>query len=338
MADAYSAHIFGIAPIIQSEKMQIFVPCPGKMFEAQTAQKWEISLETCNSWTSNIQALQPGFDSLPPVLSGYGMEAILSSVWMRISEAQHRLIRSTVAPDQSQSQILVPCDIFATDEIARSIGPCLVGIIEGYGLDLVTGNTNLMILWHFLCLGLTVNMTTIELAAGRSGPQVAKQAVDLLAAWANSPAARRACLHAAQILVVTTRRKVSDGVMLHSELGLFSAALVLGLYLMTAPDSFPNHSPTIDLLEEIDWTSVGGEGLAPDWQPNNRNYDSLAADFIRNGGSVSFAGAAYRSGYSAARKTFMNFAALLETSGKWNVQEYCHILRIISDTLIEPEE
>ncbi|XRM40665.1 hypothetical protein ABZX51_003977 [Aspergillus tubingensis] len=130
--------------------------------------------------------------------------------------------------------------------------------------------------------------------------------------------------------------------MLHTELALFHAALVMGFYQLTAFDWSGSKSASFDLFDHVDWTQVGSIGLYAADLPEDASAahpnSSAAVNFIQNGGPVSFRGAEYRNPYGAARRSFMNVAFQLEEVGQWNVQKYCKVLHIIADTLIYSEQ
>jgi hypothetical protein len=131
--------------------------------------------------------------------------------------------------------------------------------------------------------------------------------------------------------------------MLHSEMALFTAALVMGFYALVAPNataaSYANgtssSSQVVDLLEEMDWTQIGSEGLGLKAGPTPLPAPSNpAVQFIRNGGPISFSGVQYNDSYGMARRIFMYYGAQLSDVGRWNIEEYCHVLKIIGDTTI----
>lgn len=340
MMDVFSAHTLGIVPFLQPHDMCISPPCPDEMFAARTADKWKGIVDACESWHWNTPVFQPDVSNIPlPGVGGCALEAVLVSFWTRVSHAHHRLLKPPMTTEHHSPRVLVPCEFFATDPEALSIASDLVRIFQIHQHIISSRSANLSILWQFLCILTTVNLGILESAAGRDGPQAARESLYILAEWSQSPSARRACLHASHMMVTTQRRKISDGITLHSELALFTAALVLGFYLMTCPATGADESNSIDLFAEVDWAVVGNEGLYPtsQFREGTSSSSNPAVRFIRDGGSVNFGGTGYRSGYGAARRTFMNFASLLEEVGKWNVQGYCRILRTLSDTLVEPE-
>jgi hypothetical protein len=179
------------------------------------------------------------------------------------------------------------------------------------------------------------------LAAGRSGATPARKALDDIASWSQTPAARRACLHAAQIFKALANRKASDDTMFHSVFALFSAALVLGLYIFMVPRDVETQagSSSIELLDDIDWQKVAGEGFTSFNEPRGgRSYthtDDPAINFIRNGGLVYVRGVPHQGGYQSARRLLLDYAGLLKDTGKWSVRKFSYVLHIMSDVLMD---
>jgi hypothetical protein len=216
-------------------------------------------------------------------------------------------------------------------------------------------NPNFLASWNNLCMFLTSDYRLFESAAGRDGPEQARLALAKITLWTQTAQARRACLHAAQTFAVMSRRRTSDRTTFHSEMALFASALVLGLYLFASPQvDEPDKvlgegvgGATFELLDNVDWRTVGLDGFLlskTDGFPSmastigmrgdSSNY--AAKEFITNGGSISFGGIVHRGGFNPARRIFLEYVGLLEDVGRWNVQRYCHILRVMSDMVMEP--
>jgi hypothetical protein len=113
-----------------------------------------------------------------------------------------------------------------------------------------------------------------------------------------------------------------------------------------------NPGSGFDLIDDVDWTVVGGEGLgapSPDSTNPSMNSnmnintinatDDAAVNFIRNGGGICFDGVIHRPGYEAARRILLDYARLLEDIGRWRVRisQYSKVLRIMSDALVDVE-
>lgn len=329
--------MLNVAPILTAEKLQMPLICRDALFIVYSSQKWKQLAADEDLWRQPLSIVLD-IQSLPSRLNEMELQTVLTSIWLRIlkppgqMQGHAALVLELWTPNGSLS-----CENTENSN-APSVGSCLALVFDVYASQLKAGNANSLILWHYLCLRHTSDLAIIEHAAGRNGPEAAKAALGQLRVWAETPSARRACLHAAQMFMVIKSHRRSDGVMLHSEMALFNAALVMGFYFSTAPNSKSSDGACYDVFEEVDWTRVGTLGLESQTQDRGVfSPVSEAAAFIQNGGPVCFHGAEYGSPYGAARRSFLNVASELEEVGKWNVQEYCDVLHIISDTLLTPD-
>ncbi|PYI26718.1 hypothetical protein BP00DRAFT_51129 [Aspergillus indologenus CBS 114.80] len=338
LTDAYSAQVLGVAPVLAPDSILVPLVRQDELFVLASMQKWKTQIGP-DTWSH--QPLAVPFDLRVPVpagANGFGLQVALTVLWLRICSFSHRNQNPLPLFSEAYSSdpgLLGGCSDGGTPS---ALGAGLVQAFDSCRAELETGNANLFILWHYLGILLTTDLATIEDAAGRNGPEMAKVALANMRLWARSPAARRACLHAAQIFVIITRHRRSDGLMLHTELALFHTALVMGFYQLTALDCSESRSAPFDLFDTVDWTQVGLTGLYSPDPPgdclNAYTNPSAAVNFLQNGGPVSFRGAEYRNPYGAARRSFMNVAFQLNEVGQWNVEEYCKVLHIIADTLI----
>ena len=92
-------------------------------------------------------------------------------------------------------------------------------------------------------------------------------------------------------------------------------------------------APPFELLDDVDWSRIGSEGIAYE----TVYVDDSAVNFIRKGGSISLSGVIHRGGYQSARRIVLDFVHLLDEMGKWRVGRYTHVLRIMSDALVDDE-
>jgi hypothetical protein len=334
--DSFFAHILVTNPVIEAETICFILPCAATLFEAPTAESWVEAGSAGAPIITPLLGMRTGLDVHPPIVSGFGMHSILAIIWLCISQARHRLLQGSLPIEPGPTP--TPCEVYAKDSEAKSIGPLLVNVFERYSQAFHSNNPNYVILWHSMCMSLTVDLRVIEIAAGRGGADWARTAMHRVSLWTQSHMARRACIHAAQIFLIMSRRKISDGTMFHSEIALFNSALVLGLYILMMPqdgtDTVSTQSDSFELLDDIDWKSIGSEGLTPT-NTDDVSACSRAANFIRKGGPISFSGITQRGGYSSARRIFLDYVGLLEDVGKWNLHKYCRILRIMGDTCLE---
>ncbi|KAL2786640.1 hypothetical protein BJX66DRAFT_346690 [Aspergillus keveii] len=327
LTDVYSAQMLGVPPVLSPGEIQVPIIGPDDVFTVFNSKKWTALIGSQDPW-NQVLSMAADSENYIQDLTGFGLQVVLAMTWLRILKSQ-RSVHSVSDIGTSHSSLQ------AHDTNAS----CLPFLIKAYGGSLMNGNGNSLILWHYIGLCMTTNLSTIEDAAGRNGPEAAKSAVDSLKTWANSPAARRACLHAIHALTASSHQRLSGGVMLHTEMALFTAALVLVFYIFTAPRfDTSDHTPCYDLFEDVDWAEVGNAGLGPLISSSSPSSSTCAATiFIQNGGPITFRGAEYHNPYGAARRAFMNYAAHLKDIGRWNVEEYCKVLHIISDTLFASE-
>jgi hypothetical protein len=339
MADSWSAYMFHTNPIIHTDRLQILLSCEDALFRAGSAKKWAQIVHSGSLVLMPSLALDPSSAHLPKfdtLLDDFGMYGLLSIIWLYILEADYRLLPgSTNGP---KGKLRVPSEVYAQDQRVRFVGSLLFNVVDSYGDRFERMNPNCMVLWHSMCMMLTTDLRIIELGAGCAGAGRARQALDDIAAWSQTAAARRACVHAGQTFMIMSKRKVSDGTMFHSETTLFMSALVLGLYLLTVSNTSEvggeETLESLELLDDVDWRTVVHEGLTPNKPPYN-GAESLAKRFIRDGGSIQFSGLIHHGGYQSARRILLDYAGLLGDVGKWKVRDYSRVLRILSDTLLE---
>lgn len=278
----------------------------------------------------NIPAIEGPTDEL-------SIQAVLAMVQLRQSEAYHRLLSNRA------SYPFAPCHTYAMDGRARCLPSLQFQIITNYREYMEKMNPNALVMWHHMCMMLTADIQIFDFAAGRAGPAPAKKALDDIAEWSQTPAARRACLHAAHIHKSMTNRKASDNPTFHSILSVFSAALVLGLYTFMVPisTSTPSTMGSIELMDDVDWQQVGTDGFTSFMEPRGSQSfsptDDPAVNFIRNGATIYLRGVPLQGGYQSARRILLDYAGLLKDSGKWSVKKFSYVLHIMSDVLMDVE-
>ncbi|RNJ60291.1 hypothetical protein D7B24_008672 [Verticillium nonalfalfae] len=225
--------------------------------------------------------------TLPTTLSAsvMGMYTLLSATWLYIADVRYRTLPSSTDPLRNS---LYPGDIFQESSTGAAIAPLLREIYASDHDGLLASDPNAMAFWNNMCVNLTANLDLFEVAAGREGMEAGKTALEKIFVWAQTAHARRACLHAAQVYVCMAKRKISDGTMFMSEIALFNAALVLGLYVYAAPDTLETGTEaSLELLDEVDWNQIGDEGL-PGWNMEQSDCSYAARRFISEGGAISF--------------------------------------------------
>ncbi|KAF7597089.1 hypothetical protein BBP40_010563 [Aspergillus hancockii] len=341
LLDAWFSSFLSTSPIIVPDSIQFILPCSEALYEANTTMQW-MQLIHRGQCILTPTVMSPSENVDIPTLDGqldkFGMQGVLAIVQLRLSDAYHRLLSNRA------SYPFAPCHTYAMDGRARCLSALQVQIASKYGHMLEHLNPNAIVMWHNMCMNLTADVQIFDLAAGRSGPDPAPKALNDIATWSQTPAARRACLHAAHVYKAMINRKTSDHLTFHSVFSLFSAALVLGLYIYMAPKGTEPQSEgtSIELLDDIDWKSLGTEGFTSFMEPNGAHSCAESSDpvvdFIRNGGTVYFRGVAFQGGYHSARRILLDYAGLLKDSGKWSVQNFSHVLYIMSDVLMDADQ
>ncbi|KAJ9604532.1 hypothetical protein H2200_010645 [Cladophialophora chaetospira] len=350
MSDSFFSALDDHMPIIKTESLHLYFPCKNELFQASTEKRWSQLIKSgaamITSWiTPHLETA----NLLPPSdANTLGFFGLFSTIWLRIAEARHR--QRLVAPEPAD--LLVPAEVFAHDEHAASIAPFLVKVWRTYGESIGVINPNCEAFWHHLNISVAADIRIFEIASGREGAESASKALDDIAIWSQTSAARRACIHAAQTFSIMSKRRPIDGTSYEAEIALVHAALVLGLYVFVMPqDDVENLQPPqgrsraepFELLDKVDWNLVGHEGFTSR-ATNRPDIDMLlcpeicrATTFIRNGGPISFSGVLQRGGYASARRILLDYVYLLEEVGSAYkiIPEFCHVLRILSDALID---
>lgn len=343
--DSWFSIALHTSPTLRPDAIQLILPCDEALFLASSSQRWvQLSQHGKPIVMPSVISSADGM-LLPKNLSNvdvFSAYAMLATMHLRVCEGYHRLFcgREQLALRQEP---LVPCQAYATDARTCSAMPIAVEFMDLYGDNLGNRNHNCMIMWHGLCLMLTADLRIFELAAGRAGAEPARAALDSIATWSQTPAARRACIHAAQIYKLMFHRRASDGTVLHSSTALFAAALILGLYVFMVPPPDPalqDMHPTTELLDDIDWKSVGSAGLTGGFE-SQFSAEAIFDDedpttrFIRSGGKISMNGVPTHPGYQSARRVLLDYADLLKGVPKWNLRKLTRVLLIMSDVLMD---
>jgi len=340
MVDTWYSGVLHTSPIMRTDDIQIILPCDAALFQAPSAMKWAQLISTGHPNCMPSVGLFSDSISLPELnmnLDPLGMNGILSMVRLRISEDFHRLLSGTRV--RASQEYFVPCKTYQADPRAKHTPYLVVQIIKVYEPILSKMNINCFVLWHNMCIMLTSDIRLFEIGAGCAGAATARQALDDISIWTQTPSARRACLHAAQTFKLMSNRRASDGDPFHASAGLFISALILGLYVFMIPPKAESTaiSPGFDLIDDVDWGLVGSEGLTD--ENANVPADNAAVNFIRNGGGICFDGVIHQPGYEAARRILLDYARLLEDIGRWRVRinQFSRVLRIMSDALVDVE-
>ncbi len=331
-ADCWWAGYLSTSPMIRPDTIQILPPSDYSLYHVNSAAKWFHLVQ--RGARIHSQKITPSFHPTPGLkLDASSFRSLLTLLLLRNYESNDRL-----APATGNQKQLEPWRIYAEDPRSRDILPLLVNLSSSSIDALRTADLNSAVLWHASCMVLGANIRYFELAAGRSGPEPAVNALEDISVWCQTPSARRSVLHAAHIYKLLFDRKVSDIVNPHSVVALFHAALVLGLYIFALPptSSFSMSDACIELLDIVDWISVGQLGFIDTPQsPVGFGDVTQVVKFIHHGGNFSITGIALEGGYLAARRTLLHCADLMEGMGRWKSRTFSQILHIMSDDLTD---
>lgn len=171
------------------------------------------------------------------------------------------------------------------------------------------------VIFNILHIFMLTDLDYVEMACGRDGPDKANTAMRLLQKqWANTPQARRAALHAAQILRYLTVGSARRTAAYHMWTATFHAALVLQVYGWTCHDS----GKVYLLTDEIDWQQVDVHGVNGEIRDIPDPY--WAVDFILHGGHATIADYGPLSMVSCRAQVQVDVAANVKTlgAGAWN--------------------
>ncbi|PHH65598.1 hypothetical protein CDD81_2033 [Ophiocordyceps australis] len=314
--------------------MHFYEPCPEELFQAGGLEQWmnlvssgnplnstSIDFGSCSTkWSRNITC------------STLGLASLLSAIRILVAEARGRLKSRA-----DKHWTLIPGEAYLEDSSTSHIAPLLMEIYTSSRDGLLRANPHCKALWHNLCMNLTADLTAFELAAGRHGPQRGRAALADLTVWSQTSAARRCVVHAAQVYLAMSERKPMDATLFMSEIAVFNAGIVLGIYflVLTPASETQGHCrvQALELLQHVDMSDIGTEGLAGHVSWQSEVLDCPVRRFIRQGGSLSFSGTVYHGGYYFARKILVEYMMLLEEFPGSSARQRCRLLQILSDTI-----
>lgn len=336
--DSWLSELFTMDPIVKTDSLKLALPVESRLYRASTLHEWSRLRGEVDDTHHALDISSHGF-SLPDlhgpvhVFSIYGL---LCSVLLRVSADTRRMVSSSELVSVEQYQH-VPWNLCRLDKRASMASPLLIRLIHDYDQTLRKSNPNCIVIWHSVCILLTVDLNVLSRAAGRNGVEPIESARQSLAKWTQTAAARRACLHAAQTFRTLSHRKHTDGTAFQSVRTLFVAALALGLYILTCSEpsmaeDTEEHSPFDLASTDIDWKVIGDEGISdPSTEPAASS--NAAVTFIRFGGQIFFDGRRYQPGPRHAQRVILEFASLLDEVGTHWMADYARLLYMIHDTI-----
>lgn len=323
------------APTIRVANIEVLLPCDDRLFAAPTAEAWYSLMEH-----ERLPLVMPPLSSSNSLqrlvgqtcLSYYSLHTVLNYLQLRSLDAYQKLLDYQSTQDADQF-VLVPFQYYVTEPSLHNMALHVVAFVDCYQ-SLLTQTltdwqrTNCLVFWHFLCLSLTMNQDLFEIAAGREGPKAAASAIDSIATWSRTPAARRALVHAASIYELLANRTQSEMSSLYAAFATFAAALVMTLYVFANPQDGVKGQP-YELTTEVEWRDFGLAGLNEVATTIN---GSPTEDFIINGGPCVFNGQTLE-GFSGAKYILDRYADMLRDCGRWNYRQMSQILFMMSDLL-----
>jgi hypothetical protein len=339
--DSSLSGIFSTSPVISADTLHLALPCDFDFYRARSEREWTQLNSQGLSNTAPTMKLSHNEYFLPDLPSRVHISCLygpMCAIIIRLTTSYHRLILNSDLAREEQHQY-IPWRIYSLDRRANMTTHVVVRFIQLYDTIIRNTNPNCVVIWHNLCLHLTTDIRLLERAAGREGPEAMQTARQAISVWAKTPAARRACLHAAQIFRTFSNWKPTDGTGFQPVRSLFQSALVLALYILVSPRlESAQDSEGFDLARiDIDWKAVGEEGLAdgPQDQNEQSRTENPAVNFIRFGGPISLCGKAYFMGARHARRLVLDFASLLDEVGKHWMAKYPRLLYMIHDTILD---
>ncbi|KUL88315.1 hypothetical protein ZTR_04929 [Talaromyces verruculosus] len=361
--DAAYARLLGTAGVVDPNQVNIVLPVNSLLFDSPRADQFgqEVKIPAADM---PVMHMRDFAEWAPPseMMNGFLLQVILDYIQVLIFDSQVKIF--SVADDRMlQTSSFAPVNLYNRSAEASHIGHHLVAISSNYSRLLQRPDPLPLLSWNYLCMLITAPVEQLELALGRRGPESAPKARAAIEVWCNSPAARRAVLHAAQIFYILTNHAYSplslvDNTLLRVECMVLTSALVLGMYFFTkesimssstiAGDSNPPPQHALELLQEIDWTIPSGEGftdhasdsaIAPDHPERyvaGQCSGVQAREFIRHGVLlISFEGDPQRQGAKTAQTVFQEYAYLLDQLGghRGSGSDFATLARSVSDLL-----
>ncbi|KAK4941991.1 hypothetical protein LTR10_018172 [Elasticomyces elasticus] len=331
--DSAYTRMLDLAANIGLDRVEVVLPCDTALFDAPTAAAF---FRKIDSGTSALAAQVDMSAIRSSEILGFdlsGVKVLLDVLALREAAARHRLLFSGSPSLKLMSSI--PALAFAAHDAACGIAETLASLMTSR-FTLIKQDPPAALSWNYLCLMLTADLDNIQTACGRTGLEASQKAFADLEVWARTSSARRAVLHSSQIFHILSRHRISDHKTLLYEQMLSSAALVMTTYVRLYVRTPEWHTESIELLEDIDWTSVGHLGLSGS---GSMDVDMLslsndqACRFIGGGGLFTFGGETYSFGAPSARKMVLNYAQLLDEIAPRHGSEHSQLLRTIGDFL-----
>ncbi|KAH7139954.1 hypothetical protein B0J13DRAFT_505333 [Dactylonectria estremocensis] len=348
--DMAYARLMNAAGVIEIDKVELHLPCDDALFDGPTSAGFLNAIQQGAQLTMPRMKIRNFYTTSTPPLSDTSTQILLRGLYLRVIAVRTKL-------SEEENQCSDPHPVSHAEALA-AVDSSIKDIITDVLLlpttqaSVLKGRNRMNALgWHYLCITLTADMDLLEAASGRDGLEAASTALVQVARWSQSASARRAVLHAAQVFDILDSSRIRESYLTRPDLVLFVSALVISQYILVSgqkegrPDTHSPSSPLpFELLQDIDWTVVGDEGLVTSngTVPQSAIIDgdpppatsNAARHFIQLGGPISFAGEVPNCGGVSARKMVRKFAHLMAGFGTWDGSGYSSILKMMCDSVV----
>ncbi|KAH7129139.1 fungal-specific transcription factor domain-containing protein [Dactylonectria macrodidyma] len=346
--DMAYARLMNTAGVIEIDKVELHLPCDDALFDGPTSAAFLQAVQQGAQLTMQRMKFRNFYATSTPPLNDTSTQILLRGLYLRVIA-----VRTKLSGQESQYSDLHPAShieaLAAVDSGIKDIITDILLLPSTQASVLKSRNRMNALGWHYLCITLTADMDLLEAASGRDGLEAASAALVQVVRWSRSASARRAVLHAAQVFEILDSSRIRESYLTRPDLVLFVSALVISQYILVSDqkegrfDANPSRSP-FELLQNIDWTVVGDEGLVtanetiPDRAMINGDpplaTSNAARQFIQLGGPISFAGEIPSCGSVSARKIVRKFAHLMAGFGTWDESGYSELLSIMCDSVL----
>lgn len=327
----------GTSGVIEIDKVKLHLPCDDSLFdESTTASTFLRLIQQGAQMTMPRINIRDFHMTSASKLNQNSTQTLLRSLYLRVIAANRRL--SNIESQNSVPRSASPVERLMMDGGSKAIISDLV-LLPKIHADVLCGrHQNNALGWQYLCIILTADVDLLETACGRDGLEAAEASLAHVFKWSQSNSARRALLHAAQVFTMLDRCHIRESYLTRPDLVLFVSALVISQYfLVTSHINIGSDIPAFELLQDVDWSTVGDEGFGKatgcvssavtnGLEPKTATSNSVR-DFLKNGGPVSFAGETQVLGGVTAKKIARKFAHLMDGFGEWDGRSHSRLLR-----------
>ncbi|KAH7341212.1 hypothetical protein BKA66DRAFT_479189 [Pyrenochaeta sp. MPI-SDFR-AT-0127] len=340
LLDAACSRVMGSSGVLDCSQVELYLPCDEPLFDASTFARFAKLTQRGADPTPGRLRFQDFHSRAPLGLNTLAMQTVLSFLCLQVTAARHALPVGGRSIFESASCTLA--EAFESDPQNKDMILAVIALPSRYAETFRNKDPITLLGWNNLCLLLTADLDLLEIGCGREGSESARRAMVAIGKWSRSASARRAILHATQIFSILSSTRIRESNFARADRLLFVSALVLSMYLFVMEHKEDDDGdPLFELIQEIDWTAIGAQGLQYSSEAGLLNEEqpvsssSAVIQFIKHGGPVAFSKEEQHGGSVAARKVLLNYVYLLDSVGKWRESTYSQRLRIMSDLMIE---